>query len=227
MERTNIKARSENKAVIWDMDGVIADTGDHHFESWQEVFAKRGVDFTEEKFRQNFGQRNDNIIKKNLGEQTSQKEIEIIASEKEESFRRRARQKLRPLPGVIELLASLKENGFKVALASSGPIDNIRLLTSSLGIDSYFQAIVSGRDVAEGKPSPQSFLLAAQKLGVEPRHCIVVEDAVAGVIAAKRAGMHCLAVTNTHPKESLAEADLVVDTLEAVSASDLEELISS
>jgi beta-phosphoglucomutase-like phosphatase (HAD superfamily) len=112
-----------------------------------------------------------------------------------------------------------------MAIASSTPMENIRLITGGLGIDNCFQAIVSSQDVTEGKPSPQSFLLAAQRLGVEPKNCLVIEDAVAGVTAAKRAGMSCLAITNTHPKESLKEADLIVDSLKAVSINDIEELI--
>ncbi|GAI34174.1 unnamed protein product, partial [marine sediment metagenome] len=110
----------------------------------------------------------------------------------------------------------------KMALASSTPMENIRLITGSLGIANCFQAIVTGHEVTEGKPSPQVFLLAAQRLGVEPENCVVVEDAVAGVTAAKRAGMHCLAITNTHPKQSLKQADLIVDSLEAVTVNDLE-----
>ena len=102
---------------------------------------------------------------------------------------------------------------------------NIRLITQSLGIVDYFDTIVAGRDVTEGKPSPQGFLMAAQKLGIEPENCVVIEDAIAGVTAAKRGGMHCLAVTNTNPKASLSKADLIVDTLEEVTASDLENLL--
>jgi len=136
------------------------------------------------------------------------------------------RQNIKPLPGAIELMKSLRENGFAVALASSAPIENIRLVMRELGIEDSFHAIVSGREVKEGKPSPQGFLLAAEKLGVEPKDCIVIEDAVAGVTAAKKAGMRCIAVTNTHPRESLMEADLVVSTLETVSVSDLERLLS-
>ena len=105
-------------------------------------------------------------------------------------------------------------------------MENIQLLIRGLGIESSFQAIVSGREVTEGKPSPQVFLLAAERLGVEPKDCIVIEDAIAGVTAAKRAGMYCLAVTGTHPRHSLTEADLVVDTLEAVSAKDVEGLFN-
>jgi len=219
--------RSKVRGVIWDMDGVIADTAPYHLKAWQTVFLKRGVNFTEDDFKHHFGQRNDTIIRNTLGEQISQSEIDTVAGEKEETFRKLVRQNIKPLPGAIKLMKSLSKNRIKIALASSAPIENIRLVTQGLGINNCFQAIVSGRDVAEGKPSPQGFLLAAQKLGVEPKHCIVIEDAIAGVSACKRAGMRCIAVTNTHPRESLTEADHIVDTLEAVSVHDLEELINS
>lgn len=216
---------NKTKAVIWDMDGVIADTAPYHFKAWREVFQIKGVVFTEDDFRRNFGQRNDTIIRNTLGEQVSQSEIEAIAKEKEKTFRKVVGQNIRPLPGAVKLLKLLGEYGFKTALASSAPIENIRLVIGSLGIDNCFHSIVTGRDVAEGKPSPQGFLLAAQKLGVKPRDCVVIEDAIAGVAACKRAGMHCIAVTNTHPRDSLTEADLIVDTLEEVTADDLEELL--
>ena len=216
----------EAKAVIWDMDGVIADTAPYHLSAWQEVFRKRGVKFTEEDFKRNFGRRNDTIIRDTLGEQIAQGEIDAIAREKEETFRSLAGQKIKPFPGAVALLQSLRKHKFKMAIASSTPMENIQLITRSLGIDNCFQSIVTGQDVTEGKPSPQSFLLAAQRLGVEPRNCIVIEDAVAGVAAAKRAGMRCLAITNTHPRQSLKQADLIVDTLEAVTVNDLEKLLN-
>jgi beta-phosphoglucomutase family hydrolase len=214
------------KAVIWDMDGVIADTAPYHFKAWQDVLRQRGINFTEGNFRRNFGQRNDTIIKITLGEDISPHETEATANEKEERFRQRIRGNVEPLPGAIKLLKSLKENGFSQALASSAPVENIRLVTQELGIENFLQVIVSGREVKEGKPSPQGFLLAAQKLGVRPQDCVVIEDAIAGVRAAKRGGMHCLAVTNTNSRESLAEADLIIDTLEQVTVSDLENLLN-
>lgn len=222
-EITNV---NKAKAVIWDMDGVIADTAPYHFSAWQEVFRKRGVNFTEEDFRHSFGQRNDTIIRDTLGEDTSWAEINEISSEKEENFRRRIRQNLKPLPGVIKLITFLKQHRFKMALASSAPIENIQLLIKGLGINDRFQSITSDKDVTEGKPNPQVFLLAAQKLEVKPKNCVVIEDAVAGVTAAKRAGMYCLAITNTHPRTSLLEADFIVDTLEEVTVNDLERLLS-
>jgi len=211
-------------AVLWDLDGVIADTGSYHCRAWQDVFQKKGASFTEEDFLRHFGQRNDTIIRDTLGDGISLEELDVIAGEKEANYRRRVAPHITPLPGAIELIKSLRERGIKMAIASSAPMENIQLIIQGLGIDNCFQAIVWGREVTEGKPSPQVFLLAAQKLDVEPRNCVVIEDAVAGVAAAKRAGMKCLAVTNSHPRASLGEADLIVDTLEAVSVGDLEGL---
>jgi len=215
---------AEIKAVIWDMDGVIADSGPYHLSAWQEIFGKRGVKFTAEDFRRSFGLRNDTIIRNTLGEQITQGEIDAIAREKEETFRRLAGQRIKPLPGALELLQSLKTQGFRMAIASSTTLENIRLVTEGLGIDDYFQSIITSHDVTEGKPSPQVFLVAAQRMGVEPGNCVVIEDAVAGVTAAKRAGMYCVAVTNTNPRQSLKQADLIVDTLKSVTIDDIKGL---
>lgn len=207
------------------MDGVIVDTAPYHLKAWQEVFQKRGVKFTEEDFQHSFGQRNDSIVRNTLDEHISRGEMEAVATEKEETFRRLARHNIKPFPGVIKLIRSLREHGFKTALASSAPIENIRLVIHGLDIANCFDALVSGRDVTEGKPSPQSFLLASRELGVEPENCIVIEDAVVGVAAGKSARTQCIAVTNTHPRESLRKADLIVDTLEEVTVADLESLL--
>jgi len=217
---------SSARAVIWDLDGVIADTAPYHQRAWQETFRKRGVKFTEEDFRQSFGLRNDTIISNILDKEISQEEISGIAKEKEESFRRGIRDNIKPLPGVIKLIKSLDADKFQQAIASSTPQENIRLVTEGLDIRNYFQVIIGDEDVSEGKPNPQVFLLAAERLEVEPKHCIVIEDAVAGVSAAKRAGMRCLAVTNTNPRNNLKEADLVVDSLEVITMSDLEGLLN-
>ena len=109
-------------------------------------------------------------------------------------------------------------------MSLTAPMENIRLVLKELDIEKYFTAIVYGKEVTEGKPSPQVFLLAAERVGAEPRNCIVIEDSVAGVTAAKKAGMHCIAVTNTHPTAKLIEADMVVGSLVLVGIDDLNKL---
>ena len=215
-----------HKAVIWDMDGVIADTARSHFLSWQFAFSKRNIPFTEEDFKHHFGQRNDTIIRDVAGSAIPDQELQAIAQDKEEYFRTNLGRNLKPFPGVINLLATLKENQILSAVASSAPLENIRLILTTLNISEYFQAIVHGQEVEQGKPSPQIFLLAAKKLGTKPANCIVIEDSIAGVMAAKNAGMHCIAVTNTHPAYRLAQADLVVDSLEKVDMVTLNRLFS-
>ena len=100
------------RAVIWDMDGVIADTAEFHRAAWQEAFRKRGVQFTEELFRRTFGQRNETVIRTVLGQDVSQEEIDTIGDEKEADYRRRIERSIRALPGVSKLLASLAEKGW-------------------------------------------------------------------------------------------------------------------
>jgi beta-phosphoglucomutase family hydrolase len=225
-ERSQHDETALQKAVIWDMDGIIADTRLGHFKSWQYVFRKKGTVYTDEDSRRNFGRRNDAIIHDILGESISDEELKAIGFEKEDYFRRNAKDSIIAFPGVLKLLSELKSNGFAAAVASSAPLENVRLILSALGITDKFRTIVSGEDVTEGKPHPQVFLLAAEKLGVKPECCIVIEDAIAGVAAAKSAGMRCIAVTNTHPAEKLRQADLIVASLEQVDIAELNKLLN-
>jgi beta-phosphoglucomutase family hydrolase len=204
------------KTVLWDMDGVIVDSNAFHFAAWQETFAKRGIEVTKEGFNKLFGIRNDSITRNILGGEPREEEVETIAQEKETNFRRKIKGNVKPLPRAIKLLNMIKKGNFKQALVSSAPEENIALIIGELNLEGFFNCIVFGKEVAESKPSPRIFLLAAEKLKVEPKDCIVIEDSPFGVKAAKAAGMRCLAVTNTHPKQELEEADKVVDSLEEI-----------
>lgn len=217
----------DEKAVIWDLDGVIVDTIPYHLEAWGQLFNKRGKqDFAKGDFREILGQRNDDTLKKVFGEKISPKELAALSEEKEEYFRLNIKKgNIKPMAGALELLSSLREEGFCQALVSSAPMKNIELLLSSLGINEEFRAIVSSEDVSRGKPDPEGFLLAATKMDVEERRCVVIEDTVPGIRAAKRARMKCLAVTGVYEKESLAEADIVVESLEKVAVKDFEILL--
>lgn len=213
------------KAVIWDLDGVIVDTILYHLQAWRKLFNKRGKqDFVKRgDFREILGQRNDDTIRKVFGKEISAQELAALSEEKEKYFRLQiTKRKIKPMLGVLELLASSKEEGFQQALVSSAPRENIELLLSSLRISEYFKAVIASEDVSRGKPEPEGFLLAARKLKVPESECIVIEDTVPGVKAAKRAGMKCLAVTGTYERENLAEADIVVDSLARVTVKDFD-----
>jgi len=208
--------RQSKKTVLWDMDGVVADSYSFHFAAWQETFAKRGVQFATEDFAQLFGTRNDFIVDTVMGRDLSEEDVGIIVQEKEQAFRQKARGNIRPFPGAVRLLSSIRKANFKLGLVSSAPMENIDLVIGELDLERLFDCIVFGREVSQSKPSPQIYLLAAERLGVAPSDCVVIEDSALGVQAAKTAGMKCLAVTNTHPRQKLEQADKVVDSLENV-----------
>jgi beta-phosphoglucomutase family hydrolase len=208
------------------MDGTIVDSLPCHKRAWQATFSKRGRVFTEEDFEWANGRKNEEIIP-HFMEKISPEEVNTIADEKEATFRRFVKENIKALPGAVELIQSLATTKMQLALVSSTPKENIELITEKLSIKKYFSLFINGGDVKEGKPSPRAFLLAAEKLGVEPKNCAVIEDAIVGVQAAKRAGMYCIAVTNAYPQEDISEADIVVNSLEEITVKTIEGLLSS
>jgi beta-phosphoglucomutase len=208
--------RQSKKTILWDMDGVIADSGSFHLAAWQEMFAKRGIKFTKESFTELFGTRNDFIARSVMGRELPERDVKIMVKEKEEIFRRKAIGNIKPFPGAVRLLNAIKKGNFKLGLASSAPKENIDLVLRELNLSGIFDCIVFGQEVSESKPSPQIHLLAAKKLKVAPNDCVVIEDSPMGVKAAKTAGMKCLAIANTHPRQEFEEADRIVDSLENV-----------
>lgn len=213
-----------DRAVIWDVDGVLVDSGPVHFAAWRQLARELGRDLGEEEFRHTFGMRDEDVVRHLFGDLPPE-EAQALAERKEQLFRAAAPSRLRAQPGVRALLAELRRAGFAQAVASSAPPANVALTLDVLGIRGAFQAVVTGADVRKGKPDPEVFLLAAKRLGVPPARCVVVEDAVVGVEAARAAGMHCVAVVGTSSREELWRADLVVDSLEELRAADFQRLI--
>ncbi len=212
-------------AAIWDMDGVLVDTGQTHYHSWVEALAKYSVPLTYEQFSATFGMNNATILKLWLGEDTPPETIDRVGDEKEAIFRRRiAAEGIQPLPGVRALLDGLGQAGFRQAVASSAPQANIDVLLETTLLRPFFNAVVSAA-LLPGKPDPTVYLEAASQLAVDPANCVVVEDAVAGVEGARRAGMRCIGVTTTNPADSLTAADIVVENLVHISARTFLELV--
>jgi len=151
-----------------------------------------------------------------MGKELPERDVKSMIQEKEEAFRRKATGRIKPFPGVVRLLNALKKGNFRLGLSSSAPRENIDFVLSELDLAGIFNCIVSGQEVPASKPSPQIYLLAAERLQATPNDCVVIEDSPLGVKAAKTAGMKCLAVTNTHHREDLRGADTVVDSLQNV-----------
>ena len=207
--------------IIFDMDGVLADTGPIHFESWVNLGREIGIEFTREFFEKIFGQQSSTITRKLVGSDPDDVLIEKWANFKEKNYREMVKDKLEPLPGVMKILFDLKSKGFKLAVGSSGPSENVDLLLNSLKIKHYFDVIITAADVKKGKPEPEVFLIVAEALNINPKNCMVFEDAPVGIEAAKRAGMISIALTTTHNKEQLLEADLVIKDLTEISIKDI------
>lgn len=200
------------RAVLWDMDGVLVDTFDAHFRAWSRIFAELGHLYTLEDFRNTFGMNNRTILKTLLGVDLPEQEFQAVSDRKEVYFRESVRGCAHLFPAVVEWLVFFQSQGLPQAVASSAPQENIDALLDELNIRSYFTAVVAGEKLP-GKPDPAVFLLAARQLGVQPADCLVIEDAVHGVTAAKRGGMRCTAVLTTNPPEALHQADLIVTDL--------------
>ncbi len=212
-------------AVIFDVDGVLTDSYRPHFLSWQRMFGELGVAFTEETFRGTFGRTNRDIFGELYQGSLAEEEIRRRGDRKEELYREIIAEAFVAIPGAVELIDALAATGFKLAVGSSGPPENIQVTLEKLGRASRFSAIVTGADVERGKPDPQVFLLAAERLGVPPQRCAVIEDAPQGVEAANRAGMTSIGLLGTTTREKLSHARIVVDRLAELSPTKIAKLI--
>jgi beta-phosphoglucomutase len=201
-----------SRAVLWDMDGTLIDSEEFHWISWRNTLANEGIAITREQFLSSFGQRNDSIIPRWLGAAATPERIEKIANAKEELYRHLVhRHGITPLPGVANWVHRLHNEGWLQAIASAAPRANIDAVLEALAATHIFQGIVSAEDVHRGKPDPEVYLSAAARVGVSPDRCIVVEDAVAGVEGARRAGMRSIGVSHNGAH---LPADVVVQPLE-------------
>ncbi|HEV8237926.1 MAG TPA: HAD family phosphatase [Thermoanaerobaculia bacterium] len=215
------------RAVLFDLDGVLVDSYAAHMRSWRRLAAEEGLPFSEREFARSFGR-------------TSRESIAIywpgragdtarLDARKEALFRADIRERFPAMDGGTELVRALHDGGFALAVASSAPPDNVDLTLERLGFADSFGAVVTGRDVQRGKPDPQVFLLAAERLGAPPASCVVVEDAPVGVAAAHAGGMKAVALLSTgRRREDFDEAkpQLLVSSLRELSPADFERLLT-
>jgi len=212
--------------VVFDMDGVLVDSGWAHRQAWYDLAEKEGLEMSDEFFNRTFGLQNDTIIPM-LRPKITGRELELLSDWKEQRYRDLVESRPQAAQGVLSLLQDLKAKGFKLAIGSSAPRANLDVFWIPLGLNHYFDVAVTKEQVREGKPAPETFLKAAAQLSLPPRRCAVVEDAVHGVQAGKAAGMPVVAVTTTRTREELSLADRVVDSLAELTAEDFLSVLSA
>lgn len=194
---------SRARAVIFDMDGVLADTEEYHLESWRSCLHSRyGLAPAPEVIRSTFGQSNEKILPL-LVPGAEPSDLPRLSDEKEAFYREAARGRVRPLAGIERFLRWLSREGIPLAVGTSGPAENIRFLLAEFGWRRLFSALVDRGQFAASKPAPDCFLAAAARLGIPPERCLVFEDSLHGLTAARRSGAVPVAIATTYPEEAL------------------------
>lgn len=204
--------------AIFDVDGTLVDSHDAHFIAWRDTLADEGIPYDHTAFARDFGRRNPEIINDLWDAEgrgrPDDADIERIAHSKEDRFRAILSSAFPEMPGAGALIDALKAAGWRVAIGSSAPRENVALSIERLGTDADLDAVVCGDDVTRGKPEPDVFLAAAEGLALDPARCIVIEDAAPGIEAAHRAGMPAVGIASTgRTREELDHAELVIDSL--------------
>jgi len=208
------------KAIIFDMDGVISDTQRLHASIEISLLKKHGIDISPEELTTNYAGISDKEFFTKIFEVCGvTTDVKDVIKEKWDKMMPLAVNNILPIPGAIKIINDLKEAGFKLGVASSAPIKFIELVLKELGLKDKFQAVTSVEDVEYSKPNPEIFLLTAKKLNVNPKDCVVIEDAESGMIAAKKAGMKCIGLVNKNDEKY--HADLLITSLENLTVEEI------
>lgn len=195
------------KGLIFDMDGTLVDNLAYHFLAFDEYAKREGFTLLEPVSLKINGMHSNDIFPLLLGDEVVAKYgLDRLNREKEEVYRDMYRSKIAPIAGLMELLQSAKKAGVKCAIGSSGCRENVEMIVEGLGIADLIDGSISGSDVTHGKPHPEIFIKAYEALGLKAEECVVVEDAVNGIVAGVAAGCKCIAVTTTASAETLSEA---------------------
>ncbi len=209
-DRTSLPA-----AVIFDMDGTLVETTEGDFLAWNKLFLEYGRDLTFADYFPLLGMKSHDVVLHVLGLEGD--DAQVAMHRKMEYFEAIVRKNgIVTLPFVEAFLQEIQGLRIPIALATSSRTMKMKLVMKESGLAKYFSVFVTGGEVERGKPNPDIFLLAAERLNVPPGHCLVLEDAVNGVAAAKAAGMKCVAITSTHQNADLVNADLVINDFSAL-----------
>ncbi len=215
-------------AAIFDMDGTLIDNTPYHFKSWQMLFKKYGKgDLSRETYyTQISGVPVMETIRRVFGEGKSEAELKALLNEKEEFYRQSYAPYLAPVNGLVDFLTQLKNNGVKMAMATSATVEDIDFILNKIPIRDDFSAIINSAMVTRPKPDPQVFLKAAEQLNMPPDRCVVFEDSLAGIKAANSAGMKVVGITTGHTAAELHPVNLVINDYSALTVQQLARLFN-
>lgn len=219
---------AQRRGVIFDMDGVLVASGPAHRASWQALARKHGIEMSDDAFAEGFGRPSRDIVRMMWGDQVSAEEVQRYDSEKEAIYRDLITGMIPLTIGAREVLSGLSHAGYVLAVATSGPRENLDLVLDETKLRACFTAVVHGFDVQHGKPAPDAFLLAAKRCNLEPADCVVIEDAPVGIQAGVAADMPVIGLVGTHPAERLREAGVacVVEKLADITPELVNDLLS-
>jgi len=199
-------------AIIFDMDGVIVNNSEYHEKAWSSFCNKYEIELIEDEKKQYiFGTTNKTALEYIFKRELNKEEVKTYGDEKEELYRQRYQSDIKLANNLNEFLSTLKDNNISLAIATSADNDNVNFVMENTGIREYFAEIVSSDQIKKGKPDPEIYLEAAKRINKETKECIVIEDSLAGIKAGKKAGMKVIAITSTHKREVINEADLIID----------------
>ncbi len=210
------------KAVIFDMDGVVVDTAQLNFLADSKVLGSVGLNISKEEYIKHTGKPGRQIYDEILKQHKIAADLEALAAKREDHIKNAMRElNLKPNPGFHELVAKLKANNYAIALASSSSKTKVQNVLSFLKLEDTFATVVTGSDVTKSKPAPDIYLETAKRLRLKPGECAVIEDSESGILAAKNAGMMCIALLTEHTKDqNTSIADKIVDGFKSISISD-------
>ena len=198
-------------AFIFDMDGTLVDNMPFHIDAWMQLMHENGVAIERDWFlRETAGNTNAMILRRFINAEFTDEEVHPIGEYKEVLYRDEARGMIKPLEGLFSFLTDARNYGIKLGVATSATPENIDFVLSAIGLREYFDVIVGAVDITHGKPNPEIFLVAAQRLGVAPEECLVFEDAPAGIEAARLANMRTAVLLTMLNEKELADVPHIV-----------------
>lgn len=215
-------SKREIEGVIWDVDGTMVNSEPLHVAAWDAALAENEFHLEDlsEQVRSTMAGKKPIVIAGEMIEDLGLNvEPQSLLDRKTQIFWDSIATNLESMPGLVESIEALNKRGYRQAIGTSMTREYVQLVLKKFGLEKYFEVIVVGEEVHKGKPDPETYLLVAKRLGIDPTLCVVVEDATSGILAAKSAGCFCIAIKNPNAvPQDLSKADAVIENLQEITS---------